>query len=199
MHRCDTRAWPSLLSSADIARGTEVAMPDVTRRLAAVLAADVAGYTRLMETDEEATLAAWWAARKDVIDPTIAKHGGRIVKHTGDGFLAEFATATEAVGSAIAMQTDLVAIHADTPEDQRFAFRMGISLGEIVADSEDIYGEGVEPCRAPGKLGGTGGHMYLRRCLSAGSEQALGQFRISGRESPQEHCRGRGRVSRLFR
>lgn len=115
----------------------------VQRRLAAILAADVAGYTRLMEADEEETLASWWAARKNVIDPSVANHRGRIVKHTGDGFLAEFPTATEAVKCAIAMQTDLVAIHGKVPEDRRFAFRMGINLGEIVADHEDIYGEGV--------------------------------------------------------
>lgn len=108
-----------------------------------MLAADVAGYTRLMEADEGATLAAWWAAREDVIDPTITEHGGRIVKLTGDGFLAEFATATEAVTCAVAMQTILVANHADTPQDRRFAFRMGINLGEIVDDEEDIYGDGV--------------------------------------------------------
>jgi adenylate cyclase len=117
--------------------------PEVQRRLAAILAADVAGYTRLMEANEEATLSAWWAARKDVIDPTVTRHRGRIVKHTGDGFLAEFPTATEAVQCAISMQTDLVAIHSKTPKDRRFAFRMGINLGEIVADKDDIYGEGV--------------------------------------------------------
>jgi len=116
---------------------------EVQRRLAAVLAADVAGYTRLMEADEDATLSAWWSARKDVIDPTVARHRGRIVKHTGDGFLAEFPTATEAVQCAISMQTDLVAIHSTTPKDRHFAFRMGINLGEIVADKDDIYGEGV--------------------------------------------------------
>ncbi len=116
---------------------------EVQRRLAAILAADVAGYTRLMEANEDATLAAWWAARKDVIDPAVVRYRGRIVKHTGDGFLAEFPTATEAVQCAISMQTDLVAIHSNTPEDSRFAFRMGINLGEIVADKDDIYGEGV--------------------------------------------------------
>ena len=116
---------------------------EVQRRLAAVLAADVAGYTRLMEANEDATLSAWWSARKDVIDPTVARYRGRIVKHTGDGFLAEFPTATEAVQCAISMQTDLVAIHSKTPKDRHFAFRMGINLGEIVADKDDIYGEGV--------------------------------------------------------
>ncbi|MDP6344074.1 MAG: adenylate/guanylate cyclase domain-containing protein, partial [Alphaproteobacteria bacterium] len=70
-----------------------MAQERVTRRLAAILVADVAGYSRLMEADEEATLTLLWAARKDIVDPAIAEHGGRIVKHTGDGFLAEFSTA----------------------------------------------------------------------------------------------------------
>jgi adenylate cyclase len=96
-----------------------------------------------MEANEDETLSAWWSARKDVIDPTVARYRGRIVKHTGDGFLAEFPTATEAVQCAVSMQTDLVAIHSKTPKDRHFAFRMGINLGEIVADKDDIYGEGV--------------------------------------------------------
>ena len=78
----------------------------VKRRLAAVLAADIAGYTRMMEADEDATMAAWWAARQDIIDPAIAQHNGRIVKHTGDGFLAEFGTAFDAVECAISMRSE---------------------------------------------------------------------------------------------
>ena len=115
----------------------------VRRRLAAVLAADVAGYTRLMETDEQATLAAWWAARQDIIDPAIGEHQGRIVKHTGDGFLAEFTTALDAVQCAISMQTALGERNADQPTDRRLDFRMGVNLGDIVVDDEDIYGDGV--------------------------------------------------------
>lgn len=114
-----------------------------TRRLAAILAADVAGYTRLMETDEGATLTAWWKAREDIIDPSIAEHGGRIVKHTGDGFLAEFTTATGAVRCAVAMQCALARGNEDVPRDRRFDFRMGVNVGEIVVDQEDIYGDGV--------------------------------------------------------
>ncbi len=128
-----------------------------TRRLAAILAADVAGYTRLMESDEDATLAAWWAARKDVIDPAVAEHGGRIVKHTGDGFLAEFATATAAVRCAVAMQKTLAERNADVPEDRRMEFRMGINLGEIVVDEEDIYGDGVNIAARIESLAESGG------------------------------------------
>ncbi len=105
------------------------------RRLAAILAADVAGYTRLMEEDTDATVAAWCAARDDVIDPTIAEHSGHTIKLTGDGFLAEFATVQDAVKCAIAMQEALTASTLD--------FRMGVNLGDIVDDGRDIHGEGV--------------------------------------------------------
>jgi len=113
------------------------------RRLAAILAADVAGYTRLMEADEDATMKAWWAARTDIIDPAITDHGGRIVKHTGDGFLAEFPTATSAVECAAAMQVALADSNQDIEQKRRFDFRMGINVGDIVVDDEDIYGDGV--------------------------------------------------------
>ena len=120
-----------------------MAEDDVTRRLAAILAADVAGYTRLMEADENATIAAWKAARIDVIDPKIAQYRGRIVKHTGDGFLAEFGSVTDAVNCAIDMQKLLAARAANTPEDRRMNFRMGVNLGDIVEELDDIHGDGV--------------------------------------------------------
>ena len=105
------------------------------RRLSAILAADVVGYTRLMEQDTDGTVAAWKSARSDVIDPTISNHAGRIVKHTGDGFLAEFQTVQDAVNCALAMQDGL--------ETSSLDFRMGINLGDIIDDGEDIHGEGV--------------------------------------------------------
>jgi len=103
--------------------------------LAAILAADVAGYTRRVEQDTDGTVAAWRAARADVIDPAIAGRSGRIVKHTGDGFLAEFPTVEDAVRCAISMQEALAASPLD--------FRMGINLGDVIDDGEDIHGEGV--------------------------------------------------------
>jgi adenylate cyclase len=109
--------------------------PNSTRRLAAILAADVAGYTRLMEQDSDGTVAAWQTARDRVIDPVIAEHSGRIVKHTGDGFLAEFSTVQDAVLCAITMQNNL----AQGPLN----FRMGVHLGDIIDDGQDIHGEGV--------------------------------------------------------
>lgn len=115
----------------------------VQRRLAAVLAADVAGYTRMMQRDEDATMSSWYASRTEVIDPKIAKHKGRIVKLTGDGFLAEFPTVQDAVRCAVDMQTELVGQNNDVPDDRRMDFRMGVNLGDIIVDSEDIYGDGV--------------------------------------------------------
>ncbi len=113
------------------------------RRLAAILAADVAGYSKLMHSDEDATLKAWWSARKAIVDPLIAEHGGRIVKHTGDGFLAEFRTALSATNCAIAIQKQMNDRDATIPEEKQLRFRMGINLADIVDDSEDIHGDGV--------------------------------------------------------
>ena len=115
----------------------------VERKLAAVLAADVAGYSRLMGADEDATMAAWWSNRTQVIDPTIEAHRGRIVKLTGDGFLAEFASVGDAVRAALAMQTEIKRRNEDVPADRRMEFRIGINLCDIMSDAEDIYGDGV--------------------------------------------------------
>ena len=119
------------------------------RRLAAVLIADVAGYTKLVERDTEGTVAAWKAARAEVIDPQVAAHQGRLVKLTGDGFLAEFTSVRNAVACALAMQRALI----DNPLD----FRMGVNLGDIVDDGEDIHGEGVNIAARIEALAPTGG------------------------------------------
>jgi adenylate cyclase len=127
----------------------------VQKRLSAILAADVAGYTRLMEEDSDGTVSAWKTARADVIDPCINKHLGRIVKHTGDGFLAEFATVQSAVECAISLQEGL--------SENPLEFRMGVNLGDIIDDGEDIHGEGVniaariEALAEPGGISISGG------------------------------------------
>ncbi|NQV54469.1 MAG: hypothetical protein HQ503_01300, partial [Rhodospirillales bacterium] len=107
----------------------------VDRRLAAVLVADVVGYTGLMEDDSDGTVAAWAAARDEVIEPVTGRHGGRVVKLTGDGFLAEFPTVQNAVNCARTMQDELIT--------NSLNFRMGINLGDIIDDGRDIHGEGV--------------------------------------------------------
>ena len=115
----------------------------VERRLAAILAADVAGYSRLMGVDEEGTLTALKAHRSELIDPKIAEHHGRIVKTTGDGALVEFASAVDAVRCAMEIQRSMAERNAVIAEDYRIEFRIGINVGDIIIDQGDIYGDGV--------------------------------------------------------
>jgi TolB-like protein/class 3 adenylate cyclase/Tfp pilus assembly protein PilF len=115
----------------------------VERRLAAVLAADVAGYSRLMGRDEEGTLANLKSLRKALFDPCIAAHRGRIVKTTGDGMLVEFASAVDAARCAVEVQRDMAAQNAGVPPDTRIEFRIGIHVGDIIIDDNDIFGDGV--------------------------------------------------------
>ena len=114
----------------------------VERRLAAVLAADVAGYSRLW-LNEEGTLARLKAVRKILVDPTIAFHRGRIVKTTGDGMLVEFASAVDAVRGAVEVQRGMAQQNVSVPQDQRIEIRIGIHLGDIIFDENDIFGDGV--------------------------------------------------------
>ncbi len=115
----------------------------VQRRLAAILAADVVGYSRLMGADEEGTLAALNSHLKDLIEPCIAEHQGRVVKTTGDGILVEFASVVDAVRCAIAFQEGMTVRSAGTPEDQRITFRVGVNLGDVIVQNDDLFGDGV--------------------------------------------------------
>ncbi len=115
----------------------------VERRLAAILAADVAGYSRLMGVDEEGTLAALKAFRREIIDPEITDHRGRVVKTTGDGALVEFASAVEAVRCALEIQRAMAGRNANVPDNRRIEFRIGINVGDVIIDEGDIYGDGV--------------------------------------------------------
>src|SRR3954462_12984263 len=109
----------------------------VQRRLAAIMAADVAGYFRLMGTDEEGTLAALKQLRRELADPKIKEHRGRIVKTTGDGLLVEFASVVDAVRCAVEVQREMAERNGDVPPDRRIEFRMGINLGDIIRDGRD--------------------------------------------------------------
>ena len=113
------------------------------RRLAAVLAADVAGYSRLMGLDEKGTLARLKALRKALVDPAIASHRGRIVKTTGDGMLVEFSSAVDAVRGAVEVQRGMAEQNTALPQDKRIEFRIGIHVGDIIIDDNDIFGDGV--------------------------------------------------------
>src|SRR5215469_14264740 len=113
------------------------------RRLTAILAADVAGYSRLMGADEEGTLAQLKTHRRDLLDPKINEHRGRIVKTTGDGMLVEFASAVDAVRCAVAVQRGMAALNSEVAEDRRIEFRVGVNVGDIIIDGGDIFGDGV--------------------------------------------------------
>ena len=113
------------------------------RRLAAIVSIDVAGYSRLMGRNESGTLAALKAARRELIDPRIAAHGGRIARTTGDGLIAEFPSVVDAVRCVVEVQTAVAAHDAVVPEDHRISFRIGVNLGELIVDGDNILGEGV--------------------------------------------------------
>src|SRR5262245_39312348 len=113
------------------------------RRLGAILAADVAGYSRLMGTDEEGTLAQLKVHRKEFVDPKIHEHRGRIVKTTGDGMLIEFASAVDAARCAVEIQRGMTERNVAFPWDRRIEFRIGINVGDVIFENEDIFGHGV--------------------------------------------------------
>jgi adenylate cyclase len=130
----------------------------VERRLAAILAADVAGYSRLVGNDEEGTLERLRILRRTVADPKIKEHRGRVVRTTGDGLLAEFVSVVDAVRCAVEVQREMALRDAELPADQRIEFRIGINLGDIIKDGRDVYGDGVnvaarlEALAAPGGI-----------------------------------------------
>jgi TolB-like protein/class 3 adenylate cyclase len=140
----------------------------VERRLAAILAVDVAGYSRLMGEDEEGTLAALRAVRRELGDPKIAEHRGRIVKTTGDGLLAEFASVVDAVRCAVELQRAMITRNAATPAERRIEFRMGINVGDIIIEDGDIFGDGVNIAARLEALAEPGGI-----CLSAAAHEQV--------------------------
>ena len=118
-------------------------MPEVRRRLAAILAADMVGYSQLMEADEAGTLARLRTHRLELIDPAIAKNKGRIIKTTGDGLLVEFQSVGEAVQCAVEIQRRMARRNADLPAARWIQFRIGINLGDVIFEDGDIFGDGV--------------------------------------------------------
>jgi len=113
------------------------------RRLAAILAADMVGYSRLMQLDEAGTFAATKDRRSKILQPMVAKHHGRVVKVMGDGVLVEFASAVNAVACAVELQEAMDAANVDLPEDRRIMLRVGINLGDVMVEGSDLYGDGV--------------------------------------------------------
>jgi class 3 adenylate cyclase len=143
------------------------------RRLSAILAADVAGYSRLMHNDEEATHAKLTALLADAVAPAIAEHRGRIVKNTGDGFLAEFPSAVEAVRAAMRFQARTDELTIDDAEDRRIAFRVGINIGDVIAEPHDIFGDAVNIAARLENIAEPSG-IYIS---SSAYDQVLGKIR----------------------
>jgi hypothetical protein len=139
-----------------------------TRRLAAILAADVAGYSRLMGMDEEGTLDRLKAHRRALVDPKIREHHGRIVKTTGDGMLVEFSSVVNAMRCAAEIQWVMADRETEMAEDRRIRFRIGINLGDIIADDGDIFGDGVSRGAAAAMLRDRRTTRSIRRAVSSG-------------------------------
>ena len=163
-------------------------MPEdrVDRRLAAILAADIGGYSRLMGTDEEGTLRQLKAHRKEIVDPKITEHRGRIVKTTGDGMLVEFVSVVDAVRCAVDIQramSNAIGIRRDL----RIEFRIGINVGDIIFDGDDIFGDGVNVAARLEALADAGGIMVSSVCtIKCATSSALASK--SRRADRQKHC-----------
>src|SRR6516164_7859834 len=157
-----------------------------TRRLAAILAADVAGYSQLMGEDEEGTHERLQAHLRELVNPKIAEHHGRIVKNTGDGLLAEFPSVVDAVRCAAEMQRAMADRNAETIEDKRITFRVGINLGDVIAEPDDIYGDGVNVGAAGGTVGAWR-DLHLPSGARSDPRQATLSVRGQGRAERQEY------------
>jgi class 3 adenylate cyclase len=172
------RRRPGLLRAA--AREGTLGAERVERRLAAILAADVAGYSRRMERDEAGTLARLRTLRRDLIAPKIAEHKGRIVKTTGDGLLVEFQSVVEAVACAVAMQHGMATRNDAAAEDDRIQFRVGINSGDVIVEDGDIHGDGVNIARAAGGDRRAWRHWRQRSGARPGARQARCRVRQHG-------------------
>jgi formylglycine-generating enzyme required for sulfatase activity/class 3 adenylate cyclase len=160
------------------------------RRLAAILAADIAGYSRIMGADEEGTLARLKRHRREIIEPTIQEHYGRLIKTTGDGFLAMFDSPVEAVRCAIVIQQSIAGRNTSLPPSQRMQYRIGVNLGDVIVDPDDIYGEGVniaarlENLAEPGGVYISGGvYEQIKNKLVCGY-QSLGDEKLKNITDP---------------
>src|SRR5262249_17264201 len=165
----------------------------VERRLAAIVAADVAGYSRLMGLDEVGTARTLREHRK-VTDALVAKHGGRIVKTTGDGVLLEFPSVVDAVECAVAMQAVMAERNQGVPEDRRMLFRIGVNLGDILIEGDDILGDGVNVAARLDGIGEAGGI-----CISASAyDQVRGKVPVEFTDIGEQTLRNIARPIRAY-
>ena len=167
----------------------------VERRLAAILAADVAGYSRLIGADEGGTLERLRALRRELFDPKIAEHRGRLVKTTGDGLLVEFASVVDALRCAVEMQREMVGRNTDVPSDNRVELRIGINMGDIVVEDGDIFGDGVNVAARLESLAEPGGI-----CVSARvQEDAVGKLDLVFEDIGEQQLKNITRPIRVYR
>ena len=161
-----------------------------TRKIAAILVADVVGYSRLAGADEDRTLSRLRGLRSDLIDPAIAAHHGRIVKRTGDGSLIEFRSVVDAVRCAIEVQNGLIERNAGLPPERRIEFRIGVHLGDVVEESDgDLMGDGVNIAARLEGICQAGRDLPLRGRLPAGQGTARSRGNRSRPDPTQEHRR----------
>jgi TolB-like protein/tetratricopeptide (TPR) repeat protein len=167
----------------------------VERKLTAILAADVAGYSRLVGVDEEGTLAQLKALRRALLDPKIDEHRGRIVKTTGDGMLVQFASVVDAVRCAVEVQRQMIERNAETADEKRIEFRMGINVGDVVIDGEDIYGDGVNVAARLEGLSEPGGI-----CVSLGvRDQVRDKLDLTFDDAGEQQLKNIARPVRVYR
>src|SRR5262244_3705607 len=169
-------------------------MPPV-RRLAAILAADVAGYSRLMGVDEEGTHERLRAHLGELIEPKIAEHRGRVVKNTGDGFLAEFQSVVDAVRCAVEVQRGMVERNADSPSETRVEFRIGVNLGDVIVEEHDIFGDGVNVAARLEALADPGG-IYVSRVVR---DQVRDKLDFAFEDTGEQQVKNIARPVRVFR
>jgi TolB-like protein len=167
----------------------------VERRLAAILATDVAGYSRLMGADEEGTLARLKAHRSALVDPKVNEHHGRIVKTTGDGLLVEFASVVDAVRCALEVQRGMVERNIDIPQEKRIEFRIGINVGDIISDGSDIFGDGVNVAARLEGLAEPGGIFVSSRV----QEDVQGRIDVTFEDAGEQRLKNIARSVRVYR
>ena len=166
----------------------------VKRRLSAILAADVAGYSRLMHNDEEATHAKLTALLEGGVAPAIAEHGGRIVKNTGDGFLAEFPSAVEAVRAAMQFQARVHELTTGDAEDRRIAFRVGVNIGDVIVEPHDIFGDGINIAARLESIAEPGGI-----CISSAAyDQVRGKVGVEFADLGEQNLKNIERLVRAY-
>jgi class 3 adenylate cyclase len=173
------------------------------RKLAAIVAADVVGYSRLMGRDESGTLARLRKNRSEHLDPVVAKYGGRLVKLTGDGALVEFASAVDALSASIEFQQGMAEANGDQPADTALVFRIGINLGDIIVEGDDIFGDGVNVAARLQEIAAPEAFAYravcIRMCATVSTPRSTTVAHKHSRTLPDLSRSGAGNPPRLGR